>query len=110
MLHPRSPPPPAGVAGRAGHANGRLEAEQRALADEYAEEVRQRKAASLAATSVQAISRGNRARSGAAMAPADAEQRALADEYAQEQRQRKVASLAAASVQAISRGNRARAR
>ena len=62
VLHPRSPPPPAGVAGRAGHANGRLEAEQRALADEYAEEVRQRKAASLAATSVQAISRGNRAR------------------------------------------------
>ena len=39
-----------------------MEAEQRALADEYAEEVRQRKAASLAATSVQAISRGNRAR------------------------------------------------
>ncbi len=111
VLHPRSPPPPAGVAGRAGHGNGRLsEAEQRALADEYAEEVRQRKAASLAATSVQAISRGNRARSGAAMAPADAEQRALADEYAQEQRQRKAASLAAVSVQAISRGNRARAK
>jgi len=63
VLHPRTPPPPAGVAGHAGHgAIGRLEAEQRALADEYAEEVRQRKAASQAATSVQAISRGNRAR------------------------------------------------
>ena len=110
-----------------GHAAGDAEAEQRALAAEFAEEQRQRKAASQAATSVQAISRGNRARSSARLAPADAEEKALADEFAAEQRERKEqrmladefaaeqrerkrASDAATSVQAIQRGNLARAK